>query len=399
MHPSALENMHRLWRRYGTARTGAAGSVLELAPQGEAEFEQVFAGSAAAYRSVGSLQAEPGASADLVIAGPALAQGRAPLDCLRDMLRVAGPEGLVFCVLPTAGPGALFPRPVFDGLAMEANAQVVETYQDERGPWRDVSAVFAQRGPNPPRPFDGVDDAAARNIIAIQPPESEDDVIRGALSLHEMLARLHRDLQPSSYLEIGVRTGRSLALAACPAVGVDPAPDVSEPLGPQTRLVTQTSDAFFEAACDPILRTQPDLVFIDGMHHFEFALRDFMNAERHAGPRTLVAIDDVLPNRPRQADRDRSTRVWTGDVWKLIPTLRDLRPDLTLTLLDTSPTGLLLVTGLDPKNRALWDGYNDVVARLGRDGLQPPDEILTRADALSPKVPELGALLARDRDR
>ena len=39
----------------------------------------------------------------------------------------------------------------------------------------------------------------------------------------DFLARLHAAVRPGAYLEIGVRHGDSLALAECPALGVDPA--------------------------------------------------------------------------------------------------------------------------------------------------------------------------------
>ena len=47
-----------------------------------------------------------------------------------------------------------------------------------------------------------------------------------------------------------------------------------------------TSDDFF-ASHDlaQVLGGRPvDLAYIDGMHQFEFALRDFMNLERYVGP-------------------------------------------------------------------------------------------------------------------
>jgi hypothetical protein len=65
------------------------------------------------------------------------------------------------------------------------------------------------------------------------------------------------------------------------------------------------------------LQPPPDLVFIDGMQLFEFALRDLINVERHAAPQTLVAIDDIYPCHPTQAERQRRSGAWTGDIWKV----------------------------------------------------------------------------------
>ena len=41
--------------------------------------------------------------------------------------------------------------------------------------------------------------------------------------------------------------------------------------------------------------------------------------------------------------------MWSGDVWKVVVWLRRHRPDLRITTLDVAPTGLAVVTGLDPR--------------------------------------------------
>src|SRR6476661_1443338 len=86
------------------------------------------------------------------------------------------------------------------------------------------------------------------------------------------LAAVHELLQPTHYLEIGVREGRSLALARCPAVGIDPFYAVDVELSNHVTLVRTTSDEYF-ARPEPLAATggEPfDLSFIDGLHLFEF---------------------------------------------------------------------------------------------------------------------------------
>ena len=65
--------------------------------------------------------------------------------------------------------------------------------------------------------------------------------------------------------------------------------------------------------------------------------------------------------------------------------LRETRPDLTLLPLDTQPSGLLLIAGLDPRNQVLWQRYNPLV-RQYRDKLseRPPEHVLNRQDAVDP---------------
>src|SRR4249920_2101622 len=176
--------------------------------------------------------------------------------------------------------------------------------------------------------------------------DSERERTSGSRHYLESLAEVHQLLEPAFYLEIGVRRGNSLELARCPAIGVDPAPDVATFLPATTVLSAKTSDDFFAGLAAEPLPQAPELAFIDGMHLFEYALRDFMNIERLSTATTLIAIDDIFPSHPDQAARERCTRVWTGDVWKLQRCLEELRPDLIVLSLDTAPTGLLLVAGL-----------------------------------------------------
>lgn len=213
--------------------------------------------------------------------------------------------------------------------------------------------------------------------------------IAGSLPYLRVLESLHLDLMPDCYLEIGVRNGGSLRFAQCEAIGVDPAPHLTFPLGVRTRVEVATSDAFFAAWSDSLSRPI-ELAFIDGMHLFEYALRDFMHIERRASRYGVVVVDDIFPNHPLQAARERVTRVWTGDVWKLRDCLERWRPDLTLTLLDTQPTGLMLITGLDPDNAVLATRYDDILRHYAGEAWQLPPPAVTRREGA--RVPDPAVL-------
>jgi hypothetical protein len=212
------------------------------------------------------------------------------------------------------------------------------------------------------------------------PGTAEQETTAGDVSYIEILDRLHRELAPAHYLEIGVRHGTSLALARGPATGVDPAPALDRELPLTTRVIPVISDEFFARQNGGVA---PDLCFIDGMHLFEYALRDFMNFERCAALGAMAVIDDIFPNHPVQAERERRTRTWTGDVWRLIDVLRRYRPNLFLLPLDAAPAGLLLVAGLDAANRVLWDAYN-VIVREARERVTPPQSVIRRQGAVAP---------------
>jgi hypothetical protein len=168
----------------------------------------------------------------------------------------------------------------------------------------------------------------------------------------QVLARIHQHLAPRTYLEIGVETGYSMQFAApgTRAIGVDPKPAITVPLGPNVRIFAETSDEFF-ARRD--VRAELgglalDLAFIDGMHHFDFALRDFMNIERLCAARSTVLIHDCFPRDRRTAQREPDPEFWPGDVWRLIVLLKKYRPDLQIHTVATPPTGLAIVRNLDP---------------------------------------------------
>jgi hypothetical protein len=98
-------------------------------------------------------------------------------------------------------------------------------------------------------------------------------------------------------------------------------------LPPTTRAQPLTSGEFFAELPGGITS---DLCFIDGIHLFECALRDFMNFKRCAAPSAVTVIDSIFPNHPAQAERACRTRAWTGVVWQLEKMLQRYRPDIFL---------------------------------------------------------------------
>jgi hypothetical protein len=194
---------------------------------------------------------------------------------------------------------------------------------------------------------------------------------------HELLARLHHLLAPQLYVETGVHTGASLNLAACRAIGIDPNPLVYNLRALQS-VAAMTSDEYF--ASNPVLPGPIDLGFIDGMHLYEYAWRDFNNMEQRAGAKSVIVFDDMLPMNQHMTSREMVLGDWTGDVWKVYYMLRDIRDDLTIRLVDTFPTGTMVVWNLDPNAKLrsdippnpTWEGGDEV-----------PEEILFRTESVT----------------
>jgi hypothetical protein len=217
-------------------------------------------------------------------------------------------------------------------------------------------------------------------------------------------------VKPRNYLEIGVDTGASLTFSHVPSIAIDPMFQVETEIRAELHLVKATSDRFF-ARKDPLRylrggrnpwrnlrhnrplfgrllgRGTVDLAFIDGMHLFEFALRDFMNVELHSSPTTVIVLDDMLPRNVTEAARDRTTVGWTGDVYKLVGVLREHRPDLIAIVVDTRPTGLLVVLAPDHTSTVLRDHYDELVAaNVQPDPQAVPASVLGRVGAVAPEA-------------
>jgi methyltransferase family protein len=208
------------------------------------------------------------------------------------------------------------------------------------------------------------------------------------LNRHQFLTQVHATYRPRNYLEVGVNTGKSLALSRVPTIAIDPAFRVTWEIACDLTLVKATSDDFF-ARPEPVGRFKEkaiDFAFIDGLHVFEFALRDFMNVEKNAAATSVVVFDDMLPRSVDEAARDQHTSLWAGDVYKVALVLARYRPDLICIPMNTQPTGVLLVLGLDPANTVLTDNYDVIVKEYATpDPQSVPAEILDRSHAVWPK--------------
>lgn len=242
---------------------------------------------------------------------------------------------------------------------------------------------------------------------------------------HEFLRELHKVSANRNYLEIGVNDGRSLTLSRVPSIAIDPAFKVVSEIRCDVHLAKATSDDFF-ARQNPLAhltggrhplrnlarnrspfgywqRTTLDLSFIDGMHLFEYALRDFINVEKHSDWASVIVLDDMLPRSVDEAARDRHTNAWTGDVYKLIEILARYRPDLVTVLVDTAPTGQLIVFGADPDNTVLSDKYDEIIAEFEvADPQKVPESVLERTPAVKPETlveAAFWAPLVRSRNR
>jgi hypothetical protein len=191
-----------------------------------------------------------------------------------------------------------------------------------------------------------------------------------------VIEKLHSELRPKCYLEIGTKWGTSLRLAKCPSIAIDPnfafGSDALEQK-PMCALFRMTSDSFF-ANHDPtaILGRPIDLAFLDGMHRCEFLLRDFANTERSCRTNSVIIMHDCIPVELAIAERNpgrvtiepHRSDWWAGDVWRTLLILKKYRKDLKITAVDAQPTGLVCITHLNPRSTQLIDDYSDLAAEM-----------------------------------
>ena len=140
-----------------------------------------------------------------------------------------------------------------------------------------------------------------------------------------------------TYLEIGVEYGQTfLSTHFLSKTGVDPDPkfELTNENNPNNSFVLHKlkSDDYFASLNEQTKQTKQtkfDVIFIDGMHHSDYFLRDFNNSLQILNKDGLIFVDDILPlNRNEQLkipERHyyengilKYGEEWTGDIWKVV---------------------------------------------------------------------------------
>ena len=283
-----------------------------------------------------------------------------------------------------------------------------------RGVERQTRQYLADKiAPRPPRSLDAAA-ADAPAASAVEGQESRDGVVLDRLgepndrqggwipsdpfvphpeptmTRHDLLRGLHEVLSPRTYLEIGVNEGSSLTLSRTRSIGVDPDFIVRRPLRCDLDLVKAKSDEFFTRpeALAHFDGVPIDLAFIDGMHLSEFALRDFINVERHLAPSGVTVFDDILPRNALEAAHGcgepgrgpaTSIRRWrsspvVGRTWRSYSSTHGRRVRQSW----SAPT----------RRRRSWRSPTPRKSPISKapDPQSPPQEYMSRSAAVDPAV-------------
>jgi hypothetical protein len=156
----------------------------------------------------------------------------------------------------------------------------------------------------------------------------------------------------TSYLEIGVLNGHVFLEVRCRTkVAVDPDFHISlkgrikrglfKAANRSARYFETTSDDFFSHHASEVYKdAKLDIALIDGMHEFEFAIRDVLNCLQYLKDDGIMILHDCNPLSAEAACtfqewKDRGyTGTWNGDVWKCILFLISNHPELDVFVLD-----------------------------------------------------------------
>jgi hypothetical protein len=133
----------------------------------------------------------------------------------------------------------------------------------------------------------------------------------------------------TSYLEIGIQNpGNNFDRVNCAdKTGIDPFPLRKD-------ILNFTSDEFFTQ----LHKNQKfDLIFIDGLHHYDQVYTDIINSLKHLSPRGSIVCHDMLPESELMQIvpmLPQAIMAWTGDCWKAWAILRMTEKDLSMKVID-----------------------------------------------------------------
>lgn len=175
-----------------------------------------------------------------------------------------------------------------------------------------------------------------------------------------------------TYLEIGVDTGTSFVpIKANRKWGVDPGYTLtrrrllmytvlSSLKIREERVFRMRSDEFFAKKARFLASYGIDVCLVDGLHTYNQALNDVLNALKYLKPQGIILVHDCNPMtelmaRPASGIEELISQnipgwngAWSGDVWKALVHLRALRNDVEAFVLDCD-TGIGVVTKGSPK--------------------------------------------------
>lgn len=130
--------------------------------------------------------------------------------------------------------------------------------------------------------------------------------------------RIIKELDYSSYLELGVSTGeKCFNLIKCEKkIGIDKSPELNIP-----DVFSLSTDDYFTLLSDEV---KFDLIFIDALHEKVQVYRDFCNSINHLNPHGMIILHDIYP-----LTEQHSVQTCNGDCYEFWMELVERYPKKT----------------------------------------------------------------------
>lgn len=182
----------------------------------------------------------------------------------------------------------------------------------------------------------------------------------------EIIQTLMQKKNLKNYLEIGVFNGHiffrirsNFKLAVDPEFRFDNmriwGKTLINPYNLYNQYFSKTSDAFFNEDAPRVINNKKiDIALIDGMHEYDYALRDVENTLRYLSDDGVIIMHDCNPltktaaSSFREWEERKFADTWNGDVWKVILHMQSLRNDVNAFTLDCDH-GLGIITKGKPE--------------------------------------------------
>jgi hypothetical protein len=182
-----------------------------------------------------------------------------------------------------------------------------------------------------------------------------------------LLPFLARHISASSYLEIGVKGGKTFLpvrvrkkIAVDPMFRIKPAYKKQQilkyPFNFFARYFACPSDDFFaDHAARVMAENSLDLAFIDGLHTFEQSYKDIENTLPYLQPEGIMLVHDCSPlsaaaawpaesiDAVKKINPPGFDGLWSGDVWKVVPRLLLEHPELSVFVINED-SGLAVIS-------------------------------------------------------
>lgn len=159
------------------------------------------------------------------------------------------------------------------------------------------------------------------------------------------LARLHDVLEPSLYVQFGLRSEDALAISGADTIIIDPTVATEAPFPDHVQLFRKSPAEFFLTDAPDVLQMKADLYLLDGTKPFAELATDFRRILPYCDTTTVVAIDNIFPA-GRAADAEPSAGA--SGAWELFRFLDEAMVGAFHEPIQSDPTGMLLVFAIIP---------------------------------------------------